>query len=81
MKQIINNVLYDTEKAEKIVDYWSGYCKRELYKGGRGYFSVVWDYFGTKYNIEPKDEDFVKALLGKINIDKYIELFGEPEQA
>jgi len=81
MKQIINNVLYDTEKAEKIVNYWFASCKRELYRGKTGYFAVVWDYFETNYSFELKDEDFVKALLGKINIDKYIELFGEPEQA
>ncbi len=84
MKQIIDNVLYDTEKAEFITNYYVVNCKRELYRTKSDpfkFFAIVWDYFDRNSNIEKKDEEFVKTLLGKINIEKYIELFGAPEEA
>lgn len=82
MKQIINNVLYDTDNSEFVTYYYSSNCKRELYKTKTGKFFVVMsDFWDTKTSIEIKEESFVKDVLGKLNIDKYIELFGAPEQA
>lgn len=82
MKQIINNVLYDTESSERITYYYVMNCKRDLYKtkGGK-YFVVNWDWFNANGSIELKEESFVKILLGKIDINKYIEIFGAPEEA
>jgi hypothetical protein len=50
MKQIINRVLYDTDKAEKVAEYWNGcsqsdfnYLFEELYvtKNGRYFIAGV----------------------------------------
>jgi len=82
MKQIINHILYDTDESVFVTYYYNLGCKRELYKTKTGkFFVVILDYWDKRTSIEAKDESFVKEALGKINIDKYIELFGEPEEA
>ena len=80
MKQIINHVLYDTHESDFITNYYASQCKRELYKTKSGaFFAVEWDCGNS--SISRKQENFVKDLLGRINIEKYIELFGVPESA
>ncbi len=82
MKQIINNTLYDTETAEFIIRYYLGFNNRELYRTKKNhYFCMVYDYFDKPSYIEEKEENFVKDLLGRLDTEKYIELFGEPEEA
>lgn len=96
MKKIINNKLYDTEKAEKIFSY------RRKYKGPAmafmpGYFYYHWadidvyktihnNYFllvdkdGEK-NLEYIEEEKLKSIIRELDADKYIELFGRVDEA
>lgn len=89
-QEIIDGKLYDTEKSEIICTIG----KETLFKTvNENYFLCDGDYCLSKYfkdecfletwyrNITPIDLDKVKELLGKYNIKKYIELFGEPELA
>lgn len=49
--------------------------KVTIYKGNTEYFITYYSY------LQPVDEEWVKRWIGKQNIEKYIELFGEPELA
>lgn len=74
MKYLLNNKVYDTEKAEEILKYiktieqksiWGLYCypKYEctLYKTQKGNFFVhVGDYVGTE--IAYSDKDYIELL-------------------
>lgn len=89
-RKIINGKLYDTSKAERICDLILGHEDIPNYDlpirslGGqdviiyRGISKWFIEYFRL---IEPVEEDWVKYILGKYDIDKYIELFGEVEEA
>ena len=75
MKRIIDNLLYDTNTAEVI--HVEEATKRVLYKAPNGNFFM----FYPVGEIVPKTEESTKEYLGKYNVEKYIELFGEPEEA
>ena len=75
MQKIIDGLLYDTDKAELL--YYEEKTDRWLYKGENGHYFM---YFLNGV-ISPKSEEFVKDYLGQRDIDKYIELFGEVDDA
>ncbi len=93
-KAIIDGKLYDTEKAEKIDSYrkrvdmgpilsgsyvhWTPMHRIDIYKTAKGnYFEH--DVDGD--TITTTDEARVRAIIQKLYPDKYIELFGEVEEA
>lgn len=90
IRKVIDGKLYDTSNAthicnlcvwyEKIPDYKYGiyYLGGEsvsIYKGNTEWFIEVHG------DIKPVNENWVKGILGEYNIEKYIELFGNPELA
>lgn len=75
MKGIIENLLYDTETSTLI--YAEEDTKRKLYKTpNSNYFTLY-----ATGEIKPKTLNAVKDYLGRYDVEKYIELFGEPEEA
>lgn len=75
MQRVIDNLLYDTETATVI--HIEEDTKRVLYQTPNGNFFM----FYPIGEIRPKTEESTKDYLGKYNIPKYIELFGEPQEA
>ncbi len=90
VKQIIDGKLYDTSKATKIgsvvvpedeipdskLDFRTLYGQEVIiYKGTTKYFIRCCGY------IQPVSEAWVRKWIGQQDIEKYIELFGEPELA
>lgn len=90
IRVIVAGKLYDTSKAEKVCTVQVTIheipdCKLcvgsifgekvTIYKGNTEYFITYCSY------LQPVDEEWVKRWIGKQNIEKYIELFGEPELA
>jgi hypothetical protein len=75
MKRIIDNLLYDTETSTVV--HIEENTKRILYQTVNGNFFM----FYPIGEIVPKTEESTKEYLGKYNVEKYIELFGEPEEA
>lgn len=75
MKSIINGLLYDTDISELI--YMDKYKGRIYYKTPNNNYFVL---YGTG-EIVPTIEDNVKDILGKNDIEKYIELFGKVKEA
>lgn len=75
MQKVIDNLLYDTDKAEII--YFDDKTDRTLYKGENGHFFM----FYLNGAIVPKTDDAVKDYLGQRDVEKYTELFGEVEDA
>ena len=96
MQYLVNNRIYDTEKAEKIISYSKsseinrvGYLtiykkyKHTLYKTKKDrYFVIIEDYKDIeREKIELLTETEVKDLLCELNaIDKYKDLFGNIEE-
>lgn len=72
--------LFDTEKSTKICDIENSYGKtmQELYISKTG---VLFVYNIKHGNLEVLDQKKCKKWLGEHEPDKYIELFGEPEEA
>jgi len=75
MKRIVNGLLYDTDKAELI--YFDDKKDRYLYRAENGHFFT---FFRTG-QIIPRTENAVRDYLGQRNVKKYIEIFGEVEDA
>lgn len=75
MKQVINNLLYDTETATII--YTEENTQRVLYRTQNGNFFMLY----SNGDIVPKSEESAKEYLGKHSVPMYIELFGEPQEA
>lgn len=75
MKKIINNLLYDTETSTLL--HFDEVNNRRLYQTSNGNFFTL---YGTG-EIQPKTEEATKDYLGKVDVDKYIEVFGEPKEA
>lgn len=75
MKKIIDNLLYDTETSELIHN--DEINKRLWYLTPNGNYFC----FFKNGDIVPKTEEAVKDYLGKNDVEKYIELFGEPQEA
>lgn len=89
-KSVVDGKLYDTETAEYITSIEDGRILFETPFGN--YFtcrSLVDDYKGVDSytyidvygDIKPETREFAKEVIGRCNVEKYIELFGEPEQA
>lgn len=93
-KAIINGKLYDTEKAEFLCPFKDG---RILLKTKNGnYFSCVQDIRSVNeektdeivetviishYDLREETEEAVKGYMGIHELDLYIKLFGEVEDA
>ena len=75
MRQIINDLLYDTETSEMV--YVDATNNRRMYKTQNGNYFVL---YGNG-EIVPKTEESAKDFLGKNDVPKYIELFGKPKEA
>ena len=75
MQRIIGGLLYDTDIATKI--HVEKETMKILYRTANGKFFTAY----PNGEIVVKTEESVKDYLGKYNIDKYIELFGEPQEA
>lgn len=72
--------LFDTEKSTKVCDIENSYSKtmQEIYISKTG---VLFAY-NIKYgNLEVLDQKKCKEWLGIHEPDRYIEIFGEPEEA
>ena len=85
---IINNKLYDITKATKIFegtlfqsdmpeefDEIYAFTDVSIYKGNTEWFCLICGV------IVLVNEKWVKKILGEYDVEKYIELFGEPELA
>ena len=85
---IINNKLYDITKATKIFEgtlfkldmpeYFDtiyAFTVVSIYKGNTEWFCLVCGL------IVVVNEEWVKKVLGRYDVEKYIEVFGEPELA
>ena len=88
VRAVINHKLYDTAKAQKICDIvvpseeLSGIPLTNLFGKHVTVYKGNAEYFIAGYStIVPVDEQWVREWLGKRNVEKYIELFGEPELA
>lgn len=93
-KAIINGKLYDTEKAEFLCPFKDG---RILLKTKNGnYFSCVQDIRSvneekideivetvtiSRYDLREETKEAVKGYMGIHELDLYIKLFGEVEEA
>lgn len=90
VRKIIDGILYDTSKATNVgfvvVPEDEIFCGKAcsltlvgqeviIYKGTTKYFICYCDY------IQPVSEAWVRKWIGQQDIEKYIELFGEPEFA
>lgn len=75
MRRVIAGLLYDTETATVI--HIEEDTKRILYQTPNKNFFM----FYPTGEITPKTEQSTKDYLGKCNVEKYIELFGEPQEA
>lgn len=75
MQRVINGLLYDTETSTVI--HIEEDTKRRLYQTPNNNFFMLY----PTGEIVPKIEQSVRDYLGKYNVPKYIELFGEPEEA
>lgn len=93
MKFIVNDKIYDTDKAEKVLDYRRSFpceplpqfditCRMELYRTSKGnWFSVAHGGFGEMACIV-NCENEVKAILQARNeTDLYARYFDELEEA
>ena len=93
MKAIIDNKLYDTEKAEKVFSFIRkkqgaenifrpGYvfidkCNCVFYRTAKG---AYFEADKTREEISLVGKDEVKRVIRKLSPDRYIELFGEVEE-
>jgi len=75
MRQIIDGYLYDTENSELIHEEKD--TKRRIFKTKHGNFFRAF----RNGSISPMQEEDVKEYLGTKDIDKYIEIFGNPQEA
>lgn len=74
MRRIIDGKMYDTDKSEIV--YIDEMNDRVFYRTKKGTYFVL--YKNGEMRI--KNENFLKELLEKYDVDKYIELFGEVEE-
>lgn len=75
MQRVVGNLLYDTDTATVI--HVEEDTKRILYRTQKDNFFM----FYPNGEIIPKTEESTKDYLGKKNVSKYIEMFGEPQEA
>lgn len=93
MIAIINNKLYDTEKAEKIIEFRRRVNEGEIMNSGMCYvpfhnFSLYktakdnyFEYDEKANKINPISESTAKNIIRETYPDIYIKLFGEVEEA
>ncbi|MCI9559345.1 MAG: hypothetical protein HFG52_08875 [Lachnospiraceae bacterium] len=80
-KEVEQTRLFDTTKAKKICDVKNGFGNKvqEIYITDKG---VIFLYTTTKSGkIEVADQKRIKTWIGENEPDKYIEFFGEVEEA
>ena len=75
MQRVIDGLLYDTKTATVVHTDESN--NRILYVTANNNFFMLYQ----NGEIVPKTEQSAKDYLGKYNVGKYIELFGQPEEA
>lgn len=75
MKRVIEGLLYDTEISELV--FVEDATNRKIYKTPNGNFFTLY----PTGEIQPKSLAATKDYLGRYDVDKYIELFGEPQEA
>lgn len=75
MQRVINNLLYDTDTAEIV--HLEEDTGRILYRTPNSNFFM----FYPTGEIVPKSQASTRDYLGKYDVPKYIELFGEPQEA
>ena len=75
MKRIIDGLLYDTD--DSVLIYEDVDKRRKYYQTANKRFFILY----KTGEIYAATEEHVKAVLGERDIDKYIEIFGEPEEA
>ena len=78
MKQIINGLLYDTDKAtliSTIVIY--GGKRRDYYKTDKGNYFCHYAYNGE---LRVVSESEIKKILAKYDVEAYIHLFGSVKE-
>ena len=77
MQRIIDGYIYDTETATLLYTDDSKYPRKtEYYMTSKGNFFAVY----SNGELQVVEEQFIKDLLGKYDIEKYIEIFGEPKE-
>lgn len=74
MKQIIDNVLYDTDTANQI--YFDEAKRRRWFRTNNGHYFIAF----PNGEISVIEEAVAKDFLGKNDIDKYIEIWGIPQE-
>lgn len=92
MKKIINNKLYDTSKAELVLEYWKVQrvqsligrfdknVECELYKTSKGaWFGIVGADMNNPLWVVMTEEEAKETI--KIDPDKYQELYKDVEEA
>lgn len=75
MQRVINGLLYDTKNATVV--HTDKNNNRVLYVTENNNFFMLY----SNGEIVPKTEQSTKDYLGKHNVKKYIELFGNPKEA
>ena len=75
MKKIINGKMYDTDTCEEI--YLDEMNNRRIFQTKKGNYFLLY----PNGELVPKTEDEIKEFLGNNDTNKYIELFGEVEEA
>lgn len=76
MKEIIDGKLYDTKKSEKICDI--NFTTHSIWRTQKGSLFL---FNNMLMRISNVNQDILKNLLGKENPEKYIELYGDIEEA
>lgn len=93
MRFIISNKIYDTEKAEKLCVFskqWETstifgtlypYHNTTLYRTAKGAYFLVGDFDYDRGKIEVITEAEAKTYLMHYAYNRYVEMFGELEEA
>jgi len=75
MKKLINGLLYDTEKSELL--YQDNDMRRSYYMTKKKRYFILY----RTGEIGPISEQRIMDILIMYDYDKYVELFGNPEEA
>lgn len=83
MKQIINNKLFDTDKARFLCERYCMLAENDkLYITANGvFFFQRQNPISKEYYLVPVEKHEIADLLAEKNPDAYIEFFGEVEDA
>lgn len=74
MQKIIDGKLYDTEKAELICRIKNIRYVRDYYRTNKGTFFC---HYVTVGKMELINENVIKDILAEVDVNKYIDLFGD----